>query len=89
MRELFRVGDAWWMIRFTADADLPADADGLCDHEEQIITIRSGMSPDRQRMVVLHEAAHAACPYLTEEAIDRLGLAQHRAVDAADNLTRF
>ena len=75
----FWANDGWWMLRMGGAG--PAN-DAECDHEGKIISLKQGHGVMGDVSCLLHEVAHASCPYLTEDAVLNLEEAQMNALQA-------
>ena len=45
---------------------------GVCDFEKRTITLHHPLSAEEMLRTIIHESAHAACPDLSEAAIERI-----------------
>jgi hypothetical protein len=65
-----QLGGTEWHVVHTGD--LP-DSWGMCYFEEKMILLNTKVKPKRALNTVIHEAAHAICPWMTEHAVNSLG----------------
>ena len=61
-----------WVTRLGKVPHSRSDKAGDCDVLTREIRVVGGLDEDEERRVLLHECIHATCPYLDEEAVDRM-----------------
>lgn len=70
--------------QWTLTDDSPKNGDyGCCHFDKRQIDVRTNKrTKEEQISTILHETIHAVCPWLTEEAVLNLELAQMRVLKA-------
>ena len=82
-----RIGDNWWLVQFNGDPR-KQNAMGLCYNEFQTIRVDDRLDYADVRSTLFHEFAHAACPYLAEDAVAVLEVAMVEALRVAGERRR-
>lgn len=80
--QAIRINDEWWLMKLPGDPGV--DNDGLCDYEQKTIFIRAaGHGSRKLAELIAHECAHAVSRDLSEDVVERIGVAVAGALQSA------
>jgi len=84
--QAIRISGEWWLMKLPGDPG--CDNNGLCDYENKTIYIRDGLGQLKTVEVIVHETVHAVSRDLSEECVERIGVAVAGALQSAGMLAK-
>jgi len=61
-----------WRVRFVHKGNLPKNAVATCNYDRKIILVYRGLGFSAMLAALIHEAVHAAAPYLDEQSVQAI-----------------